>query len=77
MGTDLKDPPAANYRRFQSWWRTMLSSGTQGIDEVQSRLQKLIYTVWNLWKERCRRVFNNRAVQPIVNANAIQLDVQQ
>jgi hypothetical protein len=48
MGTDLKDPPAANYRRFQSWWRTMLSSGTQGIEEVQSRLQKLIYTVWNL-----------------------------
>jgi hypothetical protein len=78
MGTDLKDPPATNYRRFQSWWRTMISSGTQGTDEVHSRLQKLICTVWNLWKERCRRVFDNRAVEPAVLAtNAIQSDVQQ
>jgi hypothetical protein len=57
--------------------RTMHSSGTQNTDEAQSRLQKLIYTVWNLWKECCRCAFNNRAAQLNVLANVIQVDVLQ
>jgi hypothetical protein len=36
----------------------------------------MICTVWNLWKEHCRRVFDNMVVQPNVLANAVKLDVQ-
>jgi hypothetical protein len=24
--------------------------------------RKALYTMWNLWKERCRRVFDNKAM---------------
>jgi hypothetical protein len=55
----------------------MLNSGTHGTEDVQARMQKMIYTVWNLWKERCRQVFDNKAVPPNVLTNGIKLDVQQ
>jgi hypothetical protein len=29
----------------------------------EQRLQKVIYIIWNIWKERCRKVFDNRAMQ--------------
>jgi hypothetical protein len=33
MGTDLHAPPSTNFRRFQSWWSAMLSSGIHGTAE--------------------------------------------
>jgi hypothetical protein len=79
--TRLSPPPFISYtakgmHRVHGG-RTMHSSGTQNTDEAQSRLQKLIYTVWNLWKECCRCAFNNRAAQLNVLANVIQVDVLQ
>ena len=32
-----------------------------GLDSVQL-LQILIYATWNIWKERCRRMFDNKAL---------------
>jgi hypothetical protein len=40
------------------------------------RLQKLVYTVWNIWKERCRRVFGNRAMIANQLTDVIKEDVQ-
>jgi hypothetical protein len=80
LGTDLQDIPAARFQRLQAWWRGMLASGNNGnqdLEHAQARLQKLIYIVWHIWKERCRGVFDNKAVQPEALANSIKLDVQQ
>jgi hypothetical protein len=27
------------------------------------RTQKVIYTIWNLWQDRCRRVFDNKGLR--------------
>jgi hypothetical protein len=29
-----------------------------------NRLQKMIYIMWNIWKKRCRRVYDQRAAPP-------------
>jgi hypothetical protein len=50
--------------------------GVQCSAQASMALQKMICTVWNLWKEHCRRVFDNMVVQPNVLANAVKLDVQ-
>jgi hypothetical protein len=39
--------------------------------------QRVIYTAWNIWKERCRRVFENKATIPTQLINIIKDDVQQ
>jgi hypothetical protein len=55
----------------------MIHSGVQGKKQVQERMQKVIYVVWNLWKERCRRVFDNRAMSADQLIHAIKDDVTQ
>jgi hypothetical protein len=55
----------------------MIVTSAHGNEAVQVRMQKSIYTVWHLWKERCRRIFDNKALQPNVLATAVKLDVQQ
>jgi hypothetical protein len=39
--------------------------------------QRVIYTAWNIWKERCKRVFGNKATTPTQLINIIKDDVQQ
>jgi hypothetical protein len=40
-------------------------------------MQKLIYIAWNLWKERCQRVFDNKALAHEAIHMIIKQDVQQ
>jgi hypothetical protein len=63
IGVDLQQPPGNNYRRFQTWWNSMVQTQVHGKQEKERRMQKVVYTVWNIWKERCRRVFDNRKMQ--------------
>jgi hypothetical protein len=44
MGTNLQPPPSNKYRRLKTWWRNMIEEGTQGNQEIQVRVQKLVYT---------------------------------
>jgi tRNA(His) 5'-end guanylyltransferase len=39
---------------LQRWWRLVLN---QGSADRENHLQVIIYTLWNIWKERCTRVF--------------------
>jgi hypothetical protein len=55
----------------------MLTVGTVNHREEQVRMQKLIYTAWNLWKQRCRCVFNNKALAHEALHMIIKQDVQQ
>jgi hypothetical protein len=40
----------------------MTVAGGHGNEAVQVRMQKLIYTVWNIWKEQCHQVYYNKAL---------------
>jgi hypothetical protein len=48
---------------IEDWWRTSLT----GLPEVQRRAKAamLIYTTWNMWKERNRRIFEERNRCPV------------
>jgi hypothetical protein len=48
--------PLCTYRKFKTWW----DSWTDMADG--DRVQKAIYTMWNLWNKRCRRVSENKAM---------------
>jgi hypothetical protein len=41
----------------------------------QDRTQKAIYMKWNLWKERCRRVFDNKAMSATQLQQVTKIDV--
>ena len=56
----------------QEWWECLTLA--TGLGHVQLR-QTLIYVTWNIWKERCRRVFDNKALPPNHLAQLILQDV--
>jgi hypothetical protein len=62
FGVQLQEPPSNTFGHLKLWWSTMLKAGATNHQEGKVRPQKLIYTAWSLWKERCRRVFNNKAL---------------
>jgi hypothetical protein len=61
-------------RRVKVWWTELQNGDTTGF---ASRLQRVIYTAWNLWKERCRRVYDSKAITEAQLESIIKLDVTQ
>jgi hypothetical protein len=59
VGNKLQQPPTGTYQTFKTWWQKMLSPHAPGAKE---RAQKLIYTFSNIWKEICRRVYENKSL---------------
>jgi hypothetical protein len=55
----------------------MLHAGVHDKTQLKDRLQKMIYIVWNIWKERCRRVYDKRALTADHLLSKIMADVQQ
>ncbi|WVZ92280.1 hypothetical protein U9M48_038358 [Paspalum notatum var. saurae] len=47
--------------RIKQWWLQMIGREPDA-DKARYREQAVIYLVWNLWKERCRRLFDNKAL---------------
>jgi hypothetical protein len=58
----LPPPPTQRYRRFKTWWNRMLSSGEPDRATAKNRATKFIYAAWNIWKKRCLRLFDNKAL---------------
>ena len=56
--SDLQIPPQ-NAVSMRRWWRSVTRAAAVNQDE---NMQVIIYTIWNVWKERCRRVFQNKAI---------------
>jgi hypothetical protein len=74
IGGSLLPPPTRHYRQFKTWWNNMISvPATGGAD----RAQQVLYTIWNIWKERCRQVFDNKGVPAQQLQATIRLDVAQ
>jgi hypothetical protein len=65
--TDLLPPS-------KGWWHNSLQTGANAVSEIE---QKFIYTVWNVWKERCRRINDNKALNQAQLVTVIKFDVSQ
>jgi hypothetical protein len=73
MGITSTSPQLSSFNSLKQWWTAMT---TTGIGDSKQRACKFIYTVWNLWKERCRRLYDNKAM-PLAQLQAvIRLDVK-
>ena len=55
---------------IDDWW----DKATQKVPKL---LNVLIYTIWNIWKERNRRIFNNTSESPMQVASRVREDVVQ
>jgi hypothetical protein len=55
---NIQTPPSTA-RMIRDWWRILLRWGA---DDRAHHTRLIIYTLWNIWKERCRRVFQHLAV---------------
>ena len=58
---------------IKTWWKLL----TQDLQINCHRLTIIVYTIWNLWKERCRWVFDKRAQTTQQLLQIIREDQQQ
>ncbi|KAF8691305.1 hypothetical protein HU200_040431 [Digitaria exilis] len=50
--------PLLDHHRFKHWWTSMIQQHqAQPSSNIE---QEVIYIAWNIWKERCRRVFDGK-----------------
>jgi hypothetical protein len=69
--------PLQPYDRLKTWWNQMLSARRTDRTAAKNRATKFIYTTWNIWKERCHRVFENKACMTHQLTQIIKDDVAQ
>ncbi|KAF8727899.1 hypothetical protein HU200_018467 [Digitaria exilis] len=73
MGITPQQLPPNTYKSFKRWWTSMIGpANNQAARETE---QTVIYIAWNIWKERCRRVFDNKAMMAPQMVALIQLDI--
>ena len=48
---------------IEDWWFQSLQNMPK--DQRRTKAAVIMYTVWNLWKERNRRIFEAGEVQPL------------
>jgi hypothetical protein len=77
IGVNIGAPPSLDFDRLKAWWRSSLQEGNPDKAETTARLQKMIYACWNIWKERCRRLYDNKALPASALQQAIKFDVHQ
>lgn len=64
--------PTQRHRTMHCWWHLLLP---QGAADRINHLQVITYTVWNIWKERCHRVFQQIAITADQLASLIRQDI--
>ena len=62
-----------NHSYIAEWWENALRPVPRERRQTFNGLG--IYTMWNIWKERNRRIFENSALTPIQLALKIKEDV--
>ena len=53
---------------IKTWWSNLISDSSD-------RNQTITYTIWNIWKERCRRFYDNKALTAPQLTGLIRQDV--
>ena len=62
--------------RIKNWWTHLNTAQGHTAGANPKRAQIVVYTAWNLWKERCRRVFDNKAMDVQHLLDSIKDDIQ-
>ncbi|RCV45414.1 hypothetical protein SETIT_9G452100v2 [Setaria italica] len=68
MAADVTGGPRRN-----NWWTNSISVVTKDKNRMVAAL--LIYTIWNLWKERNRKIFEGARCSPLKVFNFIRKEV--
>jgi len=61
-------------RNIRDWWAQLIKPQDQSKGKERAIL--ITYTVWNLWEERCKRVFDNKAHSQQELLETIKNDLQ-
>jgi len=65
--------PRQSVNNLKLWWSDLL--GGMQTANPEHRNQIITYTTWNIWKERCRRVYDNKALTEIQLVAVIRQEV--
>jgi hypothetical protein len=57
MDGQFQLPQFQNVHRVLSWWELMKKASCNQPQAREKHMQLIIYMAWNIWKERCRRIF--------------------
>jgi hypothetical protein len=69
-------PISAGWKcNFSTTSSTNLKNATASVEQTQRRTQIITYTAWNIWKERCRHVYQNKATNEDQLAATIKQDI--
>jgi hypothetical protein len=67
--------PSQEPVHLSSWWEEAKTKITKG--ERKRFNGMLIFTLWNVWKERNRRIFNNAYESAMQVASRVKEDLEQ
>jgi hypothetical protein len=73
--TELQSQPQSDPIHIRAWWEEMARKVP--IAERRRLNGVVIYTFWNVWKERNRRIFNNATETVPQVAARIKEDIEQ
>jgi hypothetical protein len=68
-------PPLAGGMTLNDWWDATISTIPK--EKRREASGAIIYSIWGVWKERNRRVFNNVAFQPDAVAALVREEISQ
>jgi hypothetical protein len=68
-------PPPPGGRSLNDWWDETISHLPK--EKKREASGAIIYSMWGVWKERNRRVFQNTALQPTAVAALIKEGIAQ
>jgi hypothetical protein len=74
---DNADPgsPPSSYATTSEWWDTLIGGKTS--TEQRWISGRLLYVIWNAWKERNRRIFNGKRLTYVEVASIARDDILQ
>jgi hypothetical protein len=66
---------AASSGTVRGWWNKLRQRRSN--ERSKREISLSLYVVWHIWKERCRRIFDQEAASPQVVAGLIRSDIEE
>ncbi|KAF8695074.1 hypothetical protein HU200_037682 [Digitaria exilis] len=71
IGLTTHQPATSQPNGLKQWWTAMIGQHQPQRSSIID--QAVIYIAWNIWKERCRRVFDNKEL----DVNQLVVSIKQ